>query len=537
MQSTIQVLINTWNQVQQRLNNSIDAIIELNEKFLMQDKKFRTYSLIAFVPVIYFIYRVLKWTIKAVLPTKVYVRDFQVFQTADATWKHSNSKMLREAQNLNFSASSLNFMRKISKHNGIGPEVAVPPAIFTSQHTIEDARDESRAVIFPTIKELLDKTGILPSQIDVLVTNCSLFVPLPSLSSIIVNEFKMKKDIHSFSLGGMGCSSSPIGVDIVNSFLQNKNLKYALLISTENITQNYYRGNDASVLLSNTLFRVGCAAVLFTNVNYKCKYVLKEIVRTHIGADDNAHKCIYQSTDQQGISGVKLEKTIIGNASKAMLNNTTRLFSRILPVSIKIDYALQIIKAYLKWIIKTKIQKISTTYPKYEIPKINKAVDNFCFHTGGRGVLDAMQAQFNLSDEQIAPSRASLYKYGNVSSPSIWYELAYHEQTNSIQKNNMIWQVAFGSGFKCNSLVWKALKTIKDDKTYFDRFNPDFVFNESLLKNDLVDEREMNTDYEKVVADNLKKKEDVEYEIAKQRFMSRFIADSGVTIQQLQEIK
>ncbi|CAL6017118.1 3-ketoacyl-CoA_synthase [Hexamita inflata] len=147
-----------------------------------------------------------------------------------------------------------------------------------------------------------------------------------------------------------------------------------------------------------------------------------------------------------------------------------------------------------------------------------------------------MQAQFNLSDEQIAPSRASLYKYGNVSSPSIWYELAYHEQTNQIKKNNMIWQVAFGSGFKCNSLVWKALKTIKDDKTYFDRFNPDFVFNESLLKNDLVDEREMNTDYEKIVADNLKRQEDAEYEIAKHRFMSRFMADSGVAVKQLQEI-
>ncbi|CAL6021295.1 3-ketoacyl-CoA_synthase [Hexamita inflata] len=537
MHSFKNIIQKQWDNVQYRLNNGIDALTNLSEKFLMQDKKFRTYSLIAFVPVIYFIYRVLKWTIKAVLPTKVYVRDFQVFQTADATWKHSNSKMLREAQKLNFSVNSLNFMRKVSKHNGIGSEVAVPHAVFTSQHTLEDARVESKAVIFPTIKELLEKTGIQASQIDVLVTTCALFVPLPSLSAMIVNEFKMKKDIHSFSLGGMGCSASPIGVDIVNSFLQNKNLKYALLISTENISQNYYVGNDASMLLPNTLFAAGCAAVLLTNVNYKCKYLLKEIVRTHIGADDNAHKCIYKCTDQDGVPGVRLEKSIINNASKAMLNNTTRLFSRILPVSIKIDYVWQIIKTYLKWIIKTKIQKISTTYPKYEIPKINKAVDNFCFHTGGRGVLDAMQAQFNLSDAQIAASRASLFMYGNTSSASIWYELAYHEQTNSVKKNNTVWQVAFGSGFKCNSLVLKALQTVNCNKTIFDRYNPDFVFDPEVLNKVLVDDEQMNTDYELVVAKNLKVKEDKEYEEAKKKFMSRFIAESGASIKQLQEVE
>ena len=103
-------------------------------------------------------------------------------------------------------------------------------------------------------------------------------------------------------------------------------------------------GNDASMLLSNTLFRSGCACILFTNVNYKCKYELKELVRTHIGADNGAHTCIYQSTDKDGIQGVRLEKTIISNAAKALVNNTTRLFTKILPLHIKIDYVYSMCK-------------------------------------------------------------------------------------------------------------------------------------------------------------------------------------------------
>ena len=105
------------------------------------------------------------------------------------------------------------------------------------------------------------------------------------------------------------------------------------------------------------------------------------------------------------------------------------------------------------------------------MPKITKHVDKFCFHTGGRAVLDAMQEMFNLSELQISASRGSLYRYGNTSSASIWYELAYHESLTHVKKGNIIWQIAFGSGFKCNSCILKALKTIRgEQRTLFDKF-------------------------------------------------------------------
>jgi len=66
-----------------------------------------------------------------------------------------------------------------------------------------------------------------------------------------------------------------------------------------------------------------------------------------------------------------------------------------------------------------------------------------------------------LTQKNIEPSRATLYRYGNTSSSSIWYELSYSERMGYIKKNDNIWQIALGSGFKCNSAVWKSLKTIK----------------------------------------------------------------------------
>ena len=42
------------------------------------------------------------------------------------------------------------------------------------------------------------------------------------------------------------------------------------------------------------------------------------------------------------------------------------------------------------------------------------------------------------------------------------YILANLEHTGSINKGDRIWQLGFGGGFKCNSAVWKACRSIRD---------------------------------------------------------------------------
>jgi hypothetical protein len=54
------------------------------------------------------------------------------------------------------------------------------------------------------------------------------------------------------------------------------------------------------------------------------------------------------------------------------------------------------------------------------IPDFNLAFQHFCIHTGGRGVIDAIEKQLELLPDNVAPSRETLYRYGNVSSASIW---------------------------------------------------------------------------------------------------------------------
>jgi hypothetical protein len=41
------------------------------------------------------------------------------------------------------------------------------------------------------------------------------------------------------------------------------------------------------------------------------------------------------------------------------------------------------------------------------------------------------------------------------------YVLSYVETFKGVAKGARVWQLSFGSGFKCNSAVWKACKSFK----------------------------------------------------------------------------
>lgn len=93
------------------------------------------------------------------------------------------------------------------------------------------------------------------------------------------------------------------------------------------------------------------------------------------------------------------------------------------------------------------------------VPDFKRAVDHFCIHAGGRGVIDGIEKNLNLLPYHVEPSRMTLYDYGNTSSSSIWYELEYIENHMNLRKGQRVLQIAFGSGFKANSAVWVSLRT------------------------------------------------------------------------------
>jgi 3-ketoacyl-CoA synthase len=75
---------------------------------------------------------------------------------------------------------------------------------------LTSAAEEAREVLCCAMAGLLAKTGLRPSDVDVLVTTCSIFCPTPSMASMVVNHFKMRPDVQVCDWctkeGGGGCA-------------------------------------------------------------------------------------------------------------------------------------------------------------------------------------------------------------------------------------------------------------------------------------------------------------------------------------------
>ncbi|CAH9124392.1 unnamed protein product [Cuscuta epithymum] len=389
-------------------------------------------------------------------PRPVFLVDYSCYRPPDHL-RVSYAKFMNNSRLTgDFDDPSLDFQRKILERSGLGEETYLPEAVHSVPPAInmDSARAEAEQVMFGCLDNLFQNTNLNPKEIGILVVNCSLFNPTPSLSAMIVNKYKLRGNVRSFNLGGMGCSAGVIAVDLAKDMLRVHRNTYAVVVSTENITQNWYFGNKKSMLIPNCLFRVGGAAVLLSNKasdKKRAKYELVHVVRTHKGAEDTAFRCVYQEQDAAGKTGVSLSKDLMRIAGGALKTNITTLGPLVLPISEQV--------LFFATLVTRKVFKNGKIKPY--IPDFKLAFENVCIHAGGRAVIDELEKNLQLSPVHVEASRMTLHRFGNTSSSSIWYELAYTEAKGRIRKGNRIWQIAFGSGFKCNSAVWKALRNVK----------------------------------------------------------------------------
>ncbi|XP_042004278.1 3-ketoacyl-CoA synthase 4-like isoform X2 [Salvia splendens] len=393
-------------------------------------------------------------------PRSVYLVDYACYRPPDKLRVEFRKFMDHSRLTGDFDESSLEFQRKILERSGLGEETYLPDALhlLPPQPSMSAARAEAEQVMFGALDSLFRTTGVRAKQIGVLVVNCSLFNPTPSLSAMIVNKYKLRGDVKTFNLGGMGCSAGLIAVDLAKDMLQLHRNTYAAVVSTENITQNWYFGNKKSMLIPNCLFRMGASAVLLSNRpsdRRRSKYKILHVVRTHKGADDTAFKCVYQEQDDDNRNpkirkiGVSLSKDLMAIAGEALKSNITTLGPLVLPVSEQLLFFMTLIA-----------RKIVNPKIKPYIPDFKLAFNHFCIHAGGRAVIDELERSLRLDPVHVEASRMTLHRFGNTSSSSIWYELAYIEAKGRVRKGQRVWQIAFGSGFKCNSAVWEALRNV-----------------------------------------------------------------------------
>jgi len=211
---------------------------------------------------------VLVWIIR--MDNPVYCMSFATFKPPDE-WKVTQEQIMQifKAQGV-FTEDSLGFMQRMLERSGTGNATAYPPAIVQclkgkkADRSIERSREEAETIICDVVARALEKANCSPKEIDILIINCSLFSPTPSLCALVASKFGMRSDVQTYNLSGMGCSASLISINLAKDLLQRRSSPLSLLggqgskalvVSTEILTPNLYYGNERGFLLQNTIYQ------------------------------------------------------------------------------------------------------------------------------------------------------------------------------------------------------------------------------------------------------------------------------------------
>ena len=396
-------------------------------------------------------------------------------------------------RNKNLGLEEYRFLLRTIVNSGIGEETYGPRNIVLENleerprlsHSLSDM-DE---LCFDTLDSLFARSTIPPSEIDILVVNVSLLSPMPSLTARIVNRYKMKPDVKTFNLCGMGCSASIVAIDLVQHLFKIHKNASAIVVSTESMAANWYCGQERSMMLSNCLFRSGGCSMLFSNnTSFKKQAILKLkcMIRTHTGSDDEAYGCCIQDEDGLGYRGFRLTKALTKVGVRALTKNLQILVPKVLPMKELLRYV----------IVSSPFWRKSKSTEQLGGLNLKSGIDHFCIHPGGRAVIEGVGKSLGLKEYDIEPARMALHRFGNTSAGGLWYVLGYMEAKKRLKKGDKILMISLGAGFKCNNCVWEVVRDLDNGNVWkdcIDNYPPENIINPFAERYGWINDKNLDT--------------------------------------------
>jgi len=155
-------------------------------------------------------------------PRPVYMVDLAAYRPGPAHRATRAESVRQFALAGRFTDESVAFQTRMLERAGVGDATHFPASILAVpvDMSLRAAREESEAVVFGVVDDLLRTTGVRAADVGVVIVNSSLFSPTPSFTSLLVNRYGLRHDVVTHNLSGMGCSAGIIAIDLAKHLLQ-----------------------------------------------------------------------------------------------------------------------------------------------------------------------------------------------------------------------------------------------------------------------------------------------------------------------------
>ncbi len=258
------------------------------------------------------------------------------------------------------------------------------------------------------IEKALAKSGLGKGEVAGLVVNTCTGYICPGISTYLIERLGLPRSVRAYDLVGSGCGGAIPNLEISESLLQQREGMAIVSVSVEICTATFQMDDDLSLLLSNALFGDGAAAaVLWTRPQ---GYELVASARRYVPEERELIRYVHKNGQLYNQLSVRLPDMV----RKATAQVVADL---LVPRSLKPN-----------------------------------DIKHWALHNGGEKIINAVRDEPGLSEEQVSATRAVLSKYGNMSSPTVWFVLQELE-VQGVASGEWCIMVAFGAGLSAHAYL------------------------------------------------------------------------------------
>ncbi len=243
----------------------------------------------------------------------------------------------------------------------------------------------------------------------VVVNTCTGYI-CPGISTYLLEHLSLPFDTPAYDLVGAGCGGAIPNLEIAGSLL-NTTQGSVLSVSVEICSATFQMSDDLSLIISNAIFGDGAAAALLWK-----------------------HPTGLAIVDSERFYSPEHREDIRYVYKKGELHNQ--------------------LSVHLPVVLQKVVPPVVTKLLERHHLKA-KDIRHWAIHPGGDKVITAVQNGLGLSPEQIKVTRKILSEYGNMSSPTVWFEME-RILSNGVESGEWCVMVGMGAGLSVHVILLRA---------------------------------------------------------------------------------